>query len=288
MGAPSQRDRHWALVVVAAVLGSVVVALALDAALRKSTAGKGSAGPSRPTPGAEQRDVTPEQQPGAGDLLPNMRIQPATNVSVDTGGPGRRLRFDSTLFNAGAGPLELVPQGLPRCPRGQRHVAQVVYADGDGDGRFDAAADRGRAALPAGCMLFHPGHDHWHVDASAAYALTPAGSIEPLVARGKVSFCLRDSDRLRAGQGASRAYGECKRNREQGISVGWSDLYDASLPGQTLPLAGSLPDGDYCLRMTADPLDLFRETVETDNASAVLVRLAGNRVVVPEGGRCAV
>ena len=121
--------------------------------------------------------------------------------------------------------------------------------------------------------------DHWHVDGSAAYALTQAGSATPLVARSKVSFCLRDSDRLRRGEGAPETYGECARDRRQGISVGWSDVYDASLDGQTLPLPGSIGDGDYCLRLRADPRNLFRESDETDNASAVPVRLRGTRVV---------
>jgi hypothetical protein len=43
-----------------------------------------------------------------------MRILPADKVVIDTEGKGRRLRFDATLVNVGAGPLELIPQDLPR------------------------------------------------------------------------------------------------------------------------------------------------------------------------------
>ena len=214
-------------------------------------------------------------------LLPNVQVLPAANVVVDTSGPGRRLRFDSTLVNAGAGPLEIVPDPLTSCPPRQRHVSQVVYQDADDDGRYDRAVDRARTVVESGCMLFHAGHDHWHVDATAAYALTPTGSAEPLVERAKVSFCLRDSDRLRAGEGDPERYGECTRDRRQGISVGWSDLYDNTLDGQTLRLPATVRDGDYCLRLRADPFDLFRESDEQDNDSAVVVRLRGNRATLP-------
>jgi lysyl oxidase len=275
--------RRWGLLGLLAALLALVTVSALDVAEKNaSRASKGdqSSGPSGGSPGDhDDADRTPV--PG---LLPNMRIQPAGNV-VLTSGKGRRLRFDATLANVGAGPLEVVPQGLPRCPRGQRHVAQAIYQDADGNGRFDRKVDRARSAVPSGCMLFHPDHDHWHVDATAGYALTPAVGTTPVVEQDKVSFCLRDSDRLRKGAGPARHYGECARNRVQGISVGWTDLYDASLAGQALELPPALRDGDHCLRLKADPADLFRESDENDNDSTVLVRLEADRVTAPSGAR---
>jgi hypothetical protein len=278
---------RWRLLGLVVVLASLVAAVTVDAATRGS-AGKSAA--SGRLPGATgtvpSGSGAPAGDDGSGELLPNLDVLPATHISVDTSGRGRRLRFDSTLVNRGSGPLEVIPLLLPRCPRGQRHVEQVVYVDGDEDARYDRRTDRRATTYPAGCMLFHPGHDHWHIDGSAGYALTPAGSATPVVARDKVSFCLRDSDRLRRRAGAPRTYGECARDRRQGISVGWTDLYDASLDGQTLPLRAGVGDGDYCLRLTADPGDLFRETDESDNASAVPVRLRGDRVVRGAGVGC--
>ena len=226
--------------------------------------------------------------PEAGDraaavlgLLPNVQVLPASNVLIDTDGPGRLLRFDSTLVNVGQGPFEVLPDPLTRCPPGQRHVSQVIYQDADSDGRFDRAVDRARTGVASGCMLFHPGHDHWHVDATAAYTLTPTSSTEALTQRAKVSFCLRDSDRLRDGEGAPKQYRECARDRRQGISTGWTDLYDNTLDGQTLRLPPGVGDGDYCLRLRADPFDLFRESDEGDNDSAVVVRLRGDLATLP-------
>jgi hypothetical protein len=53
-----------------------------------------------------------------------------------------------------------------------------------------------------------------------------------------------------------------------------------------LALPASLPDGDYCLRLRADPADLLRETDESDNGSTALVRIRGNRVTTPASVRC--
>ena len=273
-----QNPRRGALGVLAVLLVALVVT-ALDGTLRKGSSDKHAGNPgtlrvsTAPGPSGDRTPV-----PG---LLPNVQVLPASNPLVDTAGPGRRLRFDSTLVNTGPGPFEVVPDPLTRCPPRQRHVSQVVYRDADGDGRYDREVDRTRVVVAAGCMLFHPGHDHWHVDATAAYRLTPSGSAEPLAERAKVSFCLRDSDRLRAGEGDRKRYGECARDRRQGISVGWTDLYDNTLEGQTLRLPPDLGDGDYCLRLRADPFDLFRESDEQDNESAVVVRLRGNRATLP-------
>lgn len=269
---------RWGLLGLLAALLTLVTAAAIDAVDRSSsraTKGTGSGdtvstgGPGEPS--QTDRNAVP-------GLLPNMRILVADNVDMDTSGDGRRLRFDATLVNVGDGPLELMPQDLRRCARGQRHVAQVIYQDSDDNGRFNRKIDRKRTTVPSGCMLFHSDHDHWHIDASAGYLLTRAEDTVPVVEQNKVSFCLRDSDRLRAGEGQRRQYGECARNRVQGITVGWSDLYDASLAGQALELPPRLPDGDYCLRLTADPIDLVRENDETDNGSTARVRIAGNRV----------
>jgi hypothetical protein len=285
MGDGNAAVPRWRLAGLVAVLVALVAAVTVDAATR-GTAGKGLRVKGLPAAGAPAAPA-PSGRSTTQTLLPNLVVLPAAHVSIDTSGPGRRLRFDSTLVNRGDGPFEVVPQELARCPRGQRQVAQVVYADANGDARYTRRADRDRTAVAAGCMLFHRGHQHWHIDATASYALTRPGSTRALVSRDKVSFCLRDSNRLRRGEGAPRTYGECARGRRQGISVGWSDLYDASLDGQVLPLPPSVRDGAYCLRLRADPHDLFREVDESDNVSSVPVRLLGDRVVASSDSGCA-
>ena len=108
----------------------------------------------------------------------------------------RRLRFSSTLADVGVGPLEVVPRPGNRCPKGERDVAQAVYQDRNGDHRYQRATEHHRVFRQAGCMVFHPAHNHWHIDASARYWLTRPGGATVLVRHSKVSFCLRDSRRL--------------------------------------------------------------------------------------------
>lgn len=77
-----------------------------------------------------------------------------------------------------------------------------------------------------------------------------------VASRHKVSYCLRDSRRLKdAVAPTGETYSKCSRDARQGISPGWGDLCDFDLAGQTLRLPGSLEDGTYCLFMTADPFD---------------------------------
>jgi hypothetical protein len=155
----------------------------------------------------------------------------------------------------------------------------VIYTDRTGDGRFARGEDKARVTTAAGCMLDHPTHKHWHFDAMASYSLARPGSSTPIVSREKVSFCLRDSREMLASTDRPRRhYGDCGRNKVQGISPGWADVYKWTLPGQVLELPDDLADGQYCLHSAADPLGLLEEADEEDNAAVRSIRLTGNEV----------
>jgi hypothetical protein len=232
-------------------------------------------------PGTKMDRVPP------GALLPNLLVLPAEELGIEGSGEQRVLRFASILANSGLGPMQVVPDEQEACPPRQRYVAQRVFVDADANADFDRRVDRRSVELPGGCMLFHPRHEHWHFDSSAGYALTGVDDIAPVVARDKISFCLRDSEPLSsAPERHRRAYAECARDRRQGISVGWADRYDASLPGQRLPLPAGFVDGQYCLRLEVDPFDLLLESDEDDNTSAVVVDIAGPDISRVRGARC--
>jgi hypothetical protein len=129
-------------------------------------------------------------------------------------------------------------------------------------------------------MLRHSGHNHWHFDAMAAYSLRRANSSQVLVARNKVSFCLRDNRKV-PGQRVvvpRRHFGKCSRSSQQGVSPGWVDLYKADLSGQWLRLPGNVGSEVLCLDLKADPLGRLVETNESDNATSVAFRVDGTRV----------
>jgi hypothetical protein len=230
-------------------------------------------------------DPEPGQPPEQSLLLPNIRSLPADGVYVSRESGRRQLRFAGRLANLGPGPLELVPEDPGPCPADQRHAQQVIYHDVDGDLTFDRDVDTRRTVRPAGCMLDHPAHNHWHFDATARYSLHRPGETAAIVSEDKVSFCLRDSRRL-SGFDLPRRYGDCARDRVQGISAGWVDLYRSSLPGQALELPPGLPDGVYCLHIAADPLDLIQESREDDNASVSALRIAGADVQAADQQNC--
>jgi hypothetical protein len=231
----------------------------------------------------------PKRHHAGAPLRPNLRSLPAEDVHIESTTVGRQLRFASALANIGIGPLEVRPDGGGTCPPRQRHAAQVIYEDRAGDGGFDRGEDGIIASLPAGCMLDHPTHRHWHFDAMARYALTRPGTGTPIASQEKVSFCLRDSREAPEGLGPAREhYGDCGRNKVQGISPGWADVYRAELPGQMLELPDGLADGQYCLHAVADPLGLLQETDEADNAAVRSIRITGNEVRSGDRAACAV
>jgi hypothetical protein len=53
-----------------------------------------------------------------------------------------------------------------------------------------------------------------------------------------------------------------------------------------LELPAELPNGAYCLRISADPLGLIEESNEDDNASARAIRISGNRLRVGPDATC--
>jgi Lysyl oxidase len=214
-------------------------------------------------------------------LLPNMRSLSASDLNIEVVRGTRRLRFAASLANVGPGPLFLLPRGRGGCRAGQHEAVQALHRDFNRDGVFQRARDRTAFGRVTGCMLIHPGHDHWHFAAMASYSLRRPGSSQVLVTRPKVSFCLRDNVRV-PGQRVvvpRRHFGECtRRTSQQGISPGWVDVYKASLSGQWLRLPSSVRSEVLCLDLKADPWGRLLETNEADNATSVAIRIDGTRV----------
>ena len=277
-----------AVAATALVVGLVTVVLAVSDG-RPKASNITSPSLSRVTPTITPSTTpTPTVPPPPALLLPNMRSLRASDLSIEVVGDVRRLRFAASLANVGPGPLLLLPRGRGECRRGQHEAVQVLYRDRNRDGTFQRARDREGNRRVTGCMLRHSGHNHWHFDAMAAYSLRRPGSSQALVARKKVSFCLRDNRRV-PGQRVvvpRRHFGKCSRNSQQGISPGWVDLYKADLSGQWLRLPNSVDSEIVCLDLRADPLDRLVETNETDNATSVAIRVDGTRVRTAKSAAC--
>jgi hypothetical protein len=233
---------------------------------------------------------TPTATPADDLLRPDMVAVRATGLHLTFPKSGRRLRFTSSLGDIGLGPLELRPNNNMPCPVGQHNAAQIVYRDVNLDGRYDATIDTAYARYRAGCMVYHPAHHHWHFTGSARYTLLAPGNPVPLVSTvRKVSFCMRDTAAVPARYGVwdyPKTYLECGRKTRQGVSVGWMDIYQNFLPGQSLPFPRQYADGLYCLRTVVDPLGQIVETTDLNNASVRAFLLQGSEVVREPASLC--
>jgi hypothetical protein len=237
--------------------------------------------------------ITEDKPLGVGAAVPLLRPDMFSLRAGDLQMRGTRerrvLRFAGRLANAGPGPMVLRPRPRLHCPPGQRHARQLVHVDRNRDGRFQRRVDTAVRSRPAGCMVDHPTHGHWHFDAMASYRLIdPAPRRRVVAARAKVSFCLRDNRPIPGTQPRQRRafFGECGRNLVQGISPGWFDLYDVETPGQSLRIPRRTRNGVYCLVLRADPRDQLVETDEGNNVRARAVRIRGMRVTPGQPRAC--
>lgn len=211
-------------------------------------------------------------------LLPDLTPLKAVDVYVEGRGDGRVLRFQAGLANIGAGPMEARPDDRERCGPGKQHSSQVIYRDVDRNGKFNRGEDTKLTRRAAGCMVFHPAHNHWHFQAASRYVIYPAGEEDQAIKHArKMSFCLRDTMRVPERYGSfgnsPLFYRECSQKSPQGISRGWVDVYASYLSGQAIPLPRDARNGLYCLQIQVDPLNRLWESEETNNISTRTIRI---------------
>jgi len=234
-----------------------------------------------PGPTAESTDPAPTASPSA-DIVPAAVGTPLLPdllpLSSESKGyvhgwtydtttlPGRTLlRLSTAVANGGRGALEL--RGGTVNSDGTQNVTQRIFKEGGG------YTDR-----VAGTFTHHPAHQHIHFDNFATYrlrAVTQDDGVGAPVASGqKISFCLLDIDHFNAalaGSPTGARYNTCAQ--VQGISVGWSDVYDKSLPDQWIDVTDT-PNGRYWIEVTADPDNRLQESDETNNSVRLPIDLA--------------
>jgi hypothetical protein len=208
--------------------------------------------------------------------LPDLQVLPPEQLQVTVNAQGRReLRFSTTILNTG--PVDLVVQGNFDSRTGVTSAVQVMEA-----------ADGSRVEEPIGVFVYRPEHTHWHLENFTLFellSLREDGSLgDVLASTGKASFCALDAFPIE-GLGGNDApppkYLSCADDL-QGISSGWGDIYDASLPGQEIDIH-DIPDGRYAIRTVVDPDDQIREQDTANNSVLAFIELRGFSVVVVEG-----
>ena len=198
------------------------------------------------------------------DLPPDIIPLPASNISLVSNASGTStLRFSTTSWNSGTGPLELVA-GQVDTGSGKQQVYQRIYL-----------SDRTSFLHLAGWFEWHPLHNHFHFDDYALYTLQPVNAPGGSLRTGqKTTFCVMDTTKINTqlpGAPGSAVYSTCG-SQIQGMSVGWGDTYGSQLAGQEIDFTGNA-DGLYQLKIGIDPNNLLIESNKSDNGSCVLLNI---------------
>lgn len=209
----------------------------------------------------------------AGGLLPDIVEEAPRHLNVQRAHQEEWLRFSSTHWNGGDGPLQV---------RGSDST-QVCTVEEHGE-TFEAectlstqeildGAGNVVATNPAGVAIFHPEHNHWHQDNVADF-LIRAGSLDgPIVGQAtKITYCLIDYDRdHNVPTNSTKVYYECNADL-QGISVGFGDEYHHATHGQEIDIT-TLAPGIYFITHEADPTNKWIEMRDDNNSSWTKFRL---------------
>ena len=229
--------------------------------------------------------VPPPEDASAGSgalrlLLPDLDVAVpsglVTDVVVTDEGRLARLAFVSLASNLGEGPLIV---------QGRR--ASAVDPELTADQVIRRANGRQAVRPEVGVLAYveDPTHEHWHLLPFMSYELRRASDFRLVVPDGKTGFCLGDRvdtgpRRRLPGEPAAPVFNtDCSAGDrsilaiEEGISVGWGDVYQAWRDGQHLDVTG-LKAGRYVLVHRVNVTRRLRESTYRNNASSVLLVLS--------------
>ena len=213
--------------------------------------------------------------------LPDVVALPAWGVTTYHRKGKDFLAFNATEWNAGPGTL--VVEGFRGVDQQLMEAYQYFLVDG---------APVSRA--PIGQMEYHPVHQHWHFQQFTEYSLLDAQSGQIAIS-GKQSWCLANTDAIdlavpNANWGAfggdlfTMCGGPGALWIREVLDVGWGDTYSQYVAGQAFDIT-DLPNGNYYIRVHANPTGSMFEVSADNNVEDRLVKLRGKtgnrRVIVP-------
>ena len=209
-------------------------------------------------------------------VLPDLTMLQPTDFHLDLpSGGGRLLRFSTRLVNLGPGRFDVV--GSDPDPLNSTKLRRV-------DQRLEQNGGWVTQLTPATMFYAGDGHDHWHVyglqDFKLAFQATPNDRLATGV---KTGFCFWDNVNLnnspRYYTGATECDLQPNGTVPMGLSVNWGDLYPWNIAFQYIDIS-SMPNGNYCLTLTADPRGEFLEADNTNNSTQTLISIQPSGVTV--------
>jgi Lysyl oxidase len=234
------------------------------------------ASPAGPRPAHAGRPVDPGTSTAPDPAtMPDLVALPAWGISTFSDGTLDLLSFGATTWNAGPAPL--VIDG---------------FRSHDGTGLMEAYQQfyrRGRATTeaPIGSLEFHAGggHDHWHFLDFSRYDLVDEDG-KVIQTSGKESWCLAPTDAVDLtvpgamwrpfNTDLTTACGaEGSLWLRETLPVGWGDTYTQGVSGQAFDIT-DLPNGNYVIRVTANPDGNLYERSAANNVATRRITLGGS------------
>jgi lysyl oxidase/fibronectin type III domain protein len=209
-------------------------------------------------------------------VLPDLTMLQPTEFHLDLPGGGvRRLRFSTSIVNIGPGRFDVV--GSDPDPTDATKLTRVTQ-------RLEQGGGWVLQPTPATMFYSGDGHNHWHVfglqDFKLAFQATPNDRIATGV---KTGFCFWDNVNLsnapRFYTGATECHQQTDGTVPMGLSVNWGDKYPWNIAFQYIDIS-QLPNGNYCLTITADPRGEFIEASNANNSVQTLIDIQPGGVTV--------
>lgn len=204
-------------------------------------------------------------------LLPDLVPLPPRDIQI--GQKNKALLLSSVVGDVGLGPVELQGPSADSPDHTPKDAFQNVYN-----------ADGPTTTVKVGQFIWHEAHHHWHfLPELAHYELRrpdkqggPTGPIAGTAS--KATFCFLDLENFNPrlpGSPGTAQYQDCGTHI-QGISVGWADVYEFFLPGQSIDIR-HVPDGVYWLVVTVDPQHALQQITNENDFTGVRIHLTTNR-----------
>ena len=130
----------------------------------------------------------------------------------------------------------------------------------------------GNPELRPDLFVYSAAHKHYHMKDFNEFALFDKYGNQSNVVE-KQGFCLRDSKPISSW--ANPRSGPWNCNSNQGISAGWTDLYEKTLACQFVVIDG-IADGEYTLVSTTNAQQTLSEETYEDNSVKTGLRITGD------------
>jgi len=197
------------------------------------------------------------------NTLPDLIPLPAWGITIAHQNGKDYIDFSASVWDKG--PAQLVVEGYRRKDSNIMDAWQYF---------FRGSSVVGRAKVGTLHYDSAPGHEHWHFQQFARYALLDSSKQQTYVSR-KDGFCLAPTDAIdmtvpnanwnpgTLGFGTVCGGADSLWTREV-LPTGWADTYVQTLPGQSLDIT-AVPNGIYYIEVRANPTgELFEKETSND------------------------